>query len=359
MNKKYTVAAFYFPQWHKDPHHTKEMKLGEWDQLQRAIPRFEEHNQPKTPVWGYLDESLPSTSEIQIEAATSHGIDVFIYDWYWDMRGKDTGVFLQRALEEGFLKAPSRGKMKFALMLCNHQPLSRERFDLMTDYVIEHYFGLPEYWELDGEKYFSFYELFTLIKGLGGVEQTLDALKAFKEKAAAKGYKLHINFTQWGLNNEEIIGKDQNAMAELVGASSITTYCWIHNFSPKSTIEKPYVPYAEWRDGATPYWKEFDKTFSMDYYPNVSMGWDSSGRFNPNEKYDPSDSYFCTIMSDNNPEDYKKALYSCRDFLDNCKNKHKILTLYAWNEWTEGGYLEPEKKYGYAYLDAIKEVFGE
>lgn len=78
--KKYTVAAYYFPQWHHDPQHEKKMELGEWGQLKRAIPRFPGHNQPKVPVWGYLDESDPQTSKIQIDAAADHGIDVFIYD---------------------------------------------------------------------------------------------------------------------------------------------------------------------------------------------------------------------------------------------------------------------------------------
>ncbi|MCZ7599306.1 MAG: glycoside hydrolase family 99-like domain-containing protein [Gammaproteobacteria bacterium] len=36
----------------------------------------------------------------------------------------------------------------------------------------------------------------------------------------------------------------------------------------------------------------------------------------------------------------------------------RALLLYAWNEWTEGGYLLPEERTGTAYLEAVREVFG-
>jgi hypothetical protein len=36
----------------------------------------------------------------------------------------------------------------------------------------------------------------------------------------------------------------------------------------------------------------------------------------------------------------------------------KILTINAWNEWTEGSYLEPDTAHGMGYLEAIRDVFG-
>jgi hypothetical protein len=36
-----------------------------------------------------------------------------------------------------------------------------------------------------------------------------------------------------------------------------------------------------------------------------------------------------------------------------------MLFMFAWNEWGEGGYLEPDEKFGFQYLEAIKKALNE
>ena len=63
-------------------------------------------------------------------------------------------------------------------------------------------------------------------------------------------------------------------------------------------------------------------------------------------------------MSGNTPAAFKRALLEARKYLDTRPADQRVLTINAWNEWTEGSYLEPDTVNGMGYLDAIKAVFG-
>jgi hypothetical protein len=63
------------------------------------------------------------------------------------------------------------------------------------------------------------------------------------------------------------------------------------------------------------------------------------------------------VLRNNTPEAFKEALEIVKRRLDQ-RRAPKILNIYAWNEWTEGGYLEPDTVHGMAYLEAIRSVFG-
>ena len=53
--------------------------------------------------------------------------------------------------------------------------------------------------------------------------------------------------------------------------------------------------------------------------------------------------------------------YYLKQQIINCKNNYKkdFMFAFAWNEWAEGGYLEPDEKFGFGYLESIKSILEE
>lgn len=372
---EYQVGAYYFPNWHVDPRNVAAHGEGwtEWELLKRAQPRFPGHKQPRVPQWGYEDESDPVVMAKKIDAAADHGLSHFIFDWYH----YEDGPFLERALEQGFLRAPNNHRFKFALMWANHawydiHPCKKSwrellqfpgvvtaaGFERIADLVIERYFKHPSYWCVEGKPYFSFYELMTFVKGLGGIAPARAALERFRAKAIKAGLPgIHINAVIAGvqiLPGEEAI-KDPNGMMEALGLDSASSYVWIHHVPLR---EFPATQYQKTMPEAEAHWRKTREELVRPFHPNVTMGWDASPRVLQSDIMDGSGYPFMSVLVNNTPALFQEALQRCRQFLDEQKKGPKILSINAWNEWTEGSYLEPDQEHGLAYLEAVRRVFG-
>jgi hypothetical protein len=378
MSRQPTVACYYFPNYHVDRRNVATHGPGwsEWELVKRAEPRFPNHRQPRIPLWGYEDEADPAVMARKIDAAADHAIDAFIFDWYW----YDDGPFLERGLEKGFLGAPNNQRLQFALMWANHDwidihpaalngvgdrarllypgKVSQNTVEEVADSVIERYFTHPSYWKIDGCPYFSIYDLPTLVAGLGGRAQTRDALSVFRAKTKAAGFPdLHLNVVLW---NHTILAGERNvqnadALAHELGFTSVTSYVWIHHGALDAF---PLTSYNVVRDRYAQYWEKADATFTLPYHPNVTMGWDTSPRTVQSDVFINARYPFMPVIGDNTPERFRDALVWVRDRLMTKPSDQRILTINAWNEWTEGSYLEPDTEHGFAYLEAIKTVFG-
>nr|CAA9259717.1 hypothetical protein AVDCRST_MAG63-2355 [uncultured Armatimonadetes bacterium] len=373
----YQVGAYYFPNYHVDKRNEAAHGAGwtEWELVKRAEPRFPGHAQPRVPAWGYEDEADPAVFARKIDAAADHGIGHFLFDWYW----YDDGPFLQRALDEGYLKAPNHRRLKFALMWANHDwndihpaklhgrhhrlypgPIRPATFETLTDHVIARYFSHPSYWKLGGRPYFSFYELMTFVKGMGGVPAAKEALAHFREKAKGAGFPdLHLNAVVWGvqiLPGEQAI-KNPNDLLAALGFDSVTSYVWIHHVA---LSRFPVTPYAEVAAEAAKHWRRARGEFTLPYHPNVTMGWDSSPRTVASDVYRNAGYPFMATLDGNTPDAFKAALRAAKAFLDEAPARPgpRVLSINAWNEWTEGSYLEPDTVHGLGYLEAVKAVFG-
>jgi hypothetical protein len=144
-------------------------------------------------------------------------------------------------------------------------------------------------------------------------------------------------------------------MLDMLNFDSVTSYVWIHHVELK---DFPKSSYAWCREEAFKVFEEFTRKYDIPYFPNVTMGWDASPRTIQSDRYDNLGYPFMPTLDGNTPEEFEKALNQAKKFLESRKTDVNILTINAWNEWTEGSYLEPDTINGMAYLLAIKKIFG-
>jgi hypothetical protein len=373
--RTFQVVSYYFGNYHPGDARNSKLKgpnWSEWELVKAAKPRFPGHSQPNVPLWGYEDESDPKAMARKIHAAADHGVDAFLFDWYY----YDDGPFLERPIERGFLKAANNSRLKFALMWANHDwidihpyrlgaehkllypgKVTPSTFGEIATHVIHNYFLHPSYWKIEGRPYFSFYDLGKLVESFGSVPATRAALDAFRAGAVAAGLPgLHLNAVVWGQTvlPSETMPADPKQLVKDLGFDSVTSYVWIHHVPlPDQQTDFNHV-----RDAYLKYWDEARKTYDVPYYPNVSMGWDSSPRAHQDDPFGNTGYPFTNTISGNTPERFREALAITRQRLLDVPPAQRILNINCWNEWTEGSYLEPDTVNGMKYLEAIRDVFG-
>ncbi|MBQ7346389.1 MAG: glycoside hydrolase family 99-like domain-containing protein [Clostridia bacterium] len=364
--KKYDVAAYVWPSYTGDEPRTRIFwpeGYGEWQTVKDMKPAFPGHKWPRKPLWGYVNEADPFVMEMEIEAAASHGVNVFIYDWYWF----DNRPFLEQCLNNGYLKARNNDKVKFFLMWANHTATSmwdkrtsdlhvpiwdgavdRKTFDLIVKRTIQNYFTHPSYYKIDGKPVYLLFDLQNLIRGLGGVEETWRALDYFREetvKAGFPGLELHLTIRGREYMKkpaDEKSGIDLFTFINKSGLDGLTHYQY-WDFAPMGR------PYPEILEDVKREWAYIDENMKALYYPHVSVGWDSNPRY---QKLHPD------VCVENTPENVQKGFALAKEYVDCHPNlKVPLITVNSWNEWTEGSYLQPDDLYGYGYLQALKKTF--
>ena len=356
----YDVAAYVWPAYQPDPRWVElgvfDAGKGEWQNVWEAVPKWEGHNQPLKPLWGYENEADPKVVEKKIDAAVSHGVNVFIYDWYW-YGGRP---FLEDALDRGFLGAKNNDKMKFFVMWANHDvdstwnnrvadkgskgwlwraDVDANEFKKIARRWIDSYFKRPNYYRIDGKPVLMIYEIGTFIDRVGGIEKAIESVAFLRAEAAKAGFDgVHLMACDYGLKQEWV---------KALGIDSATIYNLVHWSSPAGNPE-----YGVWAERAAQRFGAAKRDLGIAYFPHASVGWDNNPRFPKEVK--------AAAAVGSTPEKFEATLRRAKDWLD--KNPQprmpKLVTVNSWNEWTEGSYLEPDTVNGFGYLEAVRRVFG-
>jgi hypothetical protein len=362
VKSNYYVAAYIWPSCHDDSLGREKLwteGTGEWEVIKKGNPRFDGHYQPRQPLWGYELDNDPKVVEKWIDIATDHGVNVFVYDWYW----YDGGPFLESAINDGFLKARNNEKMQFYIMWANHDvkynywnvhrykentdilwdaKVDWKNYQIIVDRVINQYFKRPNYFKINGEPVFSIFSVNKLLESFGSsFEEARKALNYFRDEVKKAGFPgLHIQWNQGGgsLMSEAAAGQFANSV-KAMGFNSVAMY------NMGGRVED-YIVYGT---NSIKIREQMDAILDVPVFPCVSIGWDDTPRF-------PAKGIHDVVHYHNTPQSFACLLAKAKKYADSHSEQPKLITINAWNEWVEGSYLLPDMLNGFGYLEAVKEV---
>ncbi len=348
INLPVRLIAFYLPQFHAIPENDKWWGEGftEWTNVKPAQPQFEGHYQPHVPgELGYYDLTDPSVQKRQVELAKQFGVGGFCFYFYW-FAGK-------RLLETPTLNYLNDASLDLPFCLCWANENWSRRWDGLEDDILmaqEHsaeddlafieyvssYLRDPRNIHINGRPLLLVYRPSLL-------PSPRETVKRWRDWCRENGIgEIYLTYTQ----SFETVDPTEYGFDAAVefppnnsGPPIITDK--VEHLSPEFTgIVYDWRIFVERSKG----YHQLDYTL----FRSVTPSWDNTAR----RKSAGS------IFANSSPAGYRSWLTrSIEDTLDHQENKdERLIFVNAWNEWAEGAYLEPDEKYGYAYLQATRDA---
>lgn len=344
------LIAYYLPQMHPTPENNAWWGRGvtEWNNVSRAVPQYVGHYQPRLPgELGYYDLRLVENIKRQAELAKMYGVYGFAWYYYWF----DGKRLLERPLDM-FIKDKS---IDFPFCLCWANESWTKGFFGSTKEVIMKQSETEE-------SYRNF---------------IADAVSYLKDERyiTVKGKKLLIIYKAQNVPNPKAVLDYWREYCSSHGVGNIYIIgVWTADWK-NDVLERGFDSAAEFQPGSLlPYCRKINRELSFvnkDFvgevysYPNLvnnkiyKKNFRTSGMYNaimPMWDNTPRrNNHGNVIFHGATPALYKKWLSDiiCH-YRQDCNMDDDLIFINAWNEWGEGAYLEPDRYYGYAYLEATK-----
>jgi len=370
MNSQCRKFAFYFPQFYSTPENDLHWGKGftDWDNVKSSIPQFDGHRQPRVPLDGYYDQSDMSTIVRQVTLAKKYNLDGFSFYHYW-FDGKLT---LEKPVDN-FLKNKDLD-MSFSLTWANETWSKRWVGDDRTiifeqthsndktiwkahfDYLINFWLD-RRYEKLNGKPIFNIYNPH-LLKNSASMFDYWTRLAVERGLPGIHFVAIVVSPTFSGSmldNYEGVLDFQPRYSTNKINVSNSFISTWIdklrflpepilnvltsirHKFSKVDLIDYQKI----WDNIIASVDDEKLITDKKRYY-GAFVDWDNTARYKNKGK----------VYLGASPHSFQMNLKNLVDKLDS----KDIVYINAWNEWSEGTYLEPDEHHQYAYLDVIKNL---
>jgi hypothetical protein len=101
-------------------------------------------------------------------------------------------------------------------------------------------------------------------------------------------------------------------------------------------------------------WPHYKEETSLPYFPSVTPGWDATPRSVDYGKEKPRHYPWSPVVTGRHPKKFGTFLRSAVEFTKENNPNSPLCFVSSWNEWSEGHYLEPDERYKYEWLEAVK-----
>jgi hypothetical protein len=339
------AIAFYLPQFHRISENDAWWGEGftEWNNVRRGLPNFLGHYQPHVPTaLGYYDLEKPETLEKQIELAKSCGLHGFCFYYYW-FGGK---VLLDLPLR----RLVENGELDFPFCLCWANENWTRRWDGQDQDILISQRHSPE----DDLAFIRQIEPILLAKNylrVGGKPQLLVYRPSLLPDAAATVERWRSYFRERGHGELHLVmvRSFTEVRPESYGFDAVVQFpphsqatLVTEQVKGKSPSFKGHIyDYSVLRRDFLQELREVPEDLTL--YAGVMPSWDNTAR-----RLESS-----SIWINSSPEAYYEWLSAAAELVRQRPDPNdRFLFINAWNEWAEGCHLEPDEKFGHAWLNA-------
>lgn len=367
------VIAYYLPQFHCIPENDEWWGKGftEWVNVKKATPLYKGHNQPRIPLNdNYYNLLNDETLEWQDKLAQKYDIYGFCFYHYWF----DGKLLLEKPVE----KYLNNKKLKTHYCICwANEHWTNAWSGKEAKVLIQQRYGAEKEWRKHFEYLLPYFKderyikcnnkpLFVLYR-----PELIDCLNPMLEEwnklAHENGFDgiafayQHAGFTvspdcdeshfdfalEYHPNCAQVFKQmDKHKQYEIFKKSIITFFENKVGINLREKLKSNKLKHYSYDE----LWHYINnmKPRNSKCVPGAFVDWDNT----------PRRGIKGFVVDGASPEKFKKYF---KKQIIKAKNEYKkdMIFVFSWNEWAEGGYLEPDEKNKYGYLNAIKEALEE
>jgi len=345
------LIAFYLPQFHPIAENDLWWGKGftEWTNVTRGVPQFEGHYQPHLPAdLGFYDLRLPQVQQQQVALAKAYGVSGFCFYFYW-FDGK-------RLLEAPILQYLERADLDLPFCLCWANENWSRRWDGRDEDVL-----IAQHYTDDDDLAFIRYVAKYLRDPRYIRVSGRPLLIVYRPGLLPDARRTAARWRAWCRQNG--VGELYLAYTQSFEAVDPAEYGFdaAIEFPPNNTnpplLDGGYHPFSPEYRGAVYDWRAF-VTRSREYrrppfalFRGVCPSWDNEAR-RPGRG---------VVFQHASPQGYREWLGNAmRDTAQRFSEAdERLVFINAWNEWAEGAHLEPDQRYGHAWLAATREALAD